>query len=79
MVGLILIGGIGYKVTSGKKVNPKEHSPMAQPMAQAYPGGAPMAQAYPGGAPVAMAVAYPGTAPPSPPSPSEPVVEKKDD
>ena len=27
VVGLLLIGGIGYKVMSGKNVNPKEHSP----------------------------------------------------
>ena len=53
--------------------------PQAAPMAQAYPQAAPMAQAYPQAAPVAMATAYVGSAPPSPPSPSEPVVEKKDE
>ena len=27
VVGLVLIGGIAFKVMSGKNVNPKEHSP----------------------------------------------------
>ena len=27
VVGLLLIGGIAFKVMSGKNVNPKEHSP----------------------------------------------------
>ena len=81
-------GGAGIPVAQayqGGAVAMPMGQPMGQPPMVQGVCGAPMAQAYPaaGGAPMATAYpavgGYPGSAPPSPPSPSEPIVEKKDE